>query len=126
MTSEGTFDIGLAPQDDADHPAGRMLIDKTYSGGMTGRGTGQMISKRVHDGPSVYFAVEEFTGSVDGLSGAFTLLHRGYMDQQGPSLDITILEASGSDELAGITGSMQITQENGKHRYVLVYELPGS
>ena len=125
MTSEGTFDIGLAPQDDAGHPAGRMLIDKTYSGGMTGRGTGQMISKRVHNGPSVYFAVEEFTGSVDGLSGAFTLLHRGFMDQQAQSLDITILEGSGSGGLAGVSGSMQITQEEGVHQYSLEYELPG-
>lgn len=46
MTAKGTFDVDLQPQDDADTPAGRMVIDKTYSGDMTGSGKGQMISKR--------------------------------------------------------------------------------
>lgn len=50
MTSIGRFEIQMTPQQDSEHPAGRMLINKTYSGGMTGHGTGQMISKRVDGG----------------------------------------------------------------------------
>ncbi|MBT8062845.1 MAG: DUF3224 domain-containing protein [Gammaproteobacteria bacterium] len=123
MNSEGTFDIKMEPAEDAGHPAGRMLINKTYSGGVVGSGTGQMISKRIPDGPAVYFAIEEFTGSVEGKSGAFTLLHRGYMDADTRSLDITILVGSGSGELDGISGSMHITQEAGGHQYVLDYDL---
>lgn len=123
MTATGSFEIVMTPQEDTEHPAGRMLINKAYSGGMTGNGTGQMISKRIPDGPAVYFAIEEFSGSLDGRSGAFTLQHRGYMDSESQSLNIRILAGSGEGELAGISGSMQITQHDGGHQYVLDYEL---
>lgn len=123
MTSNGIFEIQLTPQQDSEHPAGRMLINKAYSGGMTGHGTGQMISKRIDSGPAAYFAIEEFNGTLDSRTGSFTLLHRGYMDSESQSLDITILKDSGSGELAGISGSMQITQHDGGHQYVLEYEL---
>jgi hypothetical protein len=64
MTVTGTFEVDLKPQADADTPAGRMLIDKTYSGDMTGSGKGQMISKRTESGIAVYYAIEEFSGSM--------------------------------------------------------------
>lgn len=121
MNCKGTFEIQLSPQEDGEHAAGRMLINKTYSGDMAGKGTGQMISKRVDGGPAAYFAVEEFTGTLDGRTGSFTLLHRGYMDADSQSLDITILKGSGSGQLQGISGSMQITQEDGGHQYELNY-----
>lgn len=80
MTASGTFEVQLTPQDDAEVPAGRMLIEKTYQGDMLGSGKGQMISKRTDDGTAVYFAIEELSGSVKGHRGGFTLLHRGHMN----------------------------------------------
>jgi hypothetical protein len=50
MYAEGTFEINLVPQSDADSPAGRMVIDKTYLGDIIGSGIGQMISKRTESG----------------------------------------------------------------------------
>lgn len=123
MLAEGTFTVDLQPQADDGFAAGRMLISKTYHGEMDGTGVGQMISKRTEGGPAVYFAIEEFTGSVAGKSGSLTLLHSGRMSPAAQSLDITILEGSGSGELKGISGAMQIQQGSNGHTYALTFEL---
>ena len=123
MTARGIFEVDLQPQADAGSPAGRMVIDKTYSGDMTGSGKGQMISKRTEGGTAVYYAVEEFLGSVNGKSGAFTLIHKGHMTKESQTLDVEILEGSGSGELENISGSMAITQDSNGHTYELMYEL---
>lgn len=124
MSAHGTFEVQLTPQDDAEAPAGRMLIKKTYLGDMTGSGSGQMISKRTENGIAVYYAIEEFSGSVKGKSGDFTLLHKGHMSKESQTLTVTILEGSGKGELGGISGSMLIVQGESGHRYELTFELP--
>ena len=123
MTARGTFEVDLQPKADADFPAGRMVIDKTYSGDMTGSGKGQMISKGTEGGTAVYYAVEEFSGAVNGKNGAFTLIHRGQMSKESQTLDVEILPGSGSGELENISGSMVITQDSNGHAYDLVYKL---
>lgn len=123
MSASGTFEIRLTPKEDAEAPAGRMLIEKTYLGDMTGSGVGQMISKRIEKGAAVYFAIEEFSGAVKGKSGGFTLLHKGHMNQESQSLEVTILEGSGRGELQNISGSMLIVQDGSGHRYELTFEL---
>ena len=123
MIAKGTFEADLQPQADADFPAGRMVIDKTYSGDITGSGKGQMISKRTEGGAAVYYAVEEFSGSVEGKNGAFTLIHKGHMTKESQTLDVEILDGSGSGELEGISGAMVITQDSNGHAYELSYKL---
>lgn len=123
MPATGDFEVDLAPQADAGAPAGRMILNKSYQGDMSGSGTGQMISKRTENGTAAYYAIEEFSGSVDGRTGAFTLVHQGWMNKDAQSLDVTVLEGSGSGELATITGSMLITQDANGHRYEFTYEL---
>ena len=100
-----------------------MVIDKTYLGDMNGSGIGQMISKRTESGAAVYFAIEEFSGSVRGKSGAFTLIHKGHMSKESRSLEVGILEGSGSGEFENISGSMNIVQDANGHTYELTYEL---
>jgi len=123
MSANGTFEIDLTPQEDSGYPAGRMLIKKNYLGDMSGTGTGQMISKRMENGIAVYYAVEEFSGSVKGKSGHFTLVHKGYMNKESQSLEVTILEGSGGGELQNISGSMKIIQGENGHSYELTFEL---
>jgi len=123
MSANGTFDIDLKPQDDAGSPAGRMLISKTYLGDMSGSGIGQMISKRTESGTAIYYAIEEFSGSVKDKSGGFTLVHNGHMNKESQSLEVTILEGSGSGDLKTISGSMLIIQDANGHRYELTFEL---
>jgi len=123
MTAIGTFEVNLTPQEDAGSPAGRMLIKKTYLGDINGTGIGQMISKRIENGTAVYYAIEEFSGSVNGKTGRFTLVHEGHMSSDSQSLEITILEGSGSGKLQNISGSMLIVKDANGHRYELTFEL---
>jgi hypothetical protein len=123
MSANGTFEVDLTPQEDLRSPAGRMLIKKTYLGDMNGSGIGQMISKRTENGTAVYYAIEEFSGSVKGKTGRFTLIHKGHMSKESQSLEVTILEGSGSGELQNISGSMLIIQDANGHRYELTFEL---
>ena len=123
MTVKGTFDVDLCPQNDKNTPAGRMVIEKKYTGAMVGLGLGQMISKRTDNGVAVYFAIEEFVGCVDEKDGSFTLLHQGKMSAEEQSLEISILAGSGSGALTNICGNMRIIQQDGKHHYELDYQL---
>ena len=125
MFASGTFEVELAPQEDLESPAGRMLVTKRYLGDMSGSGIGQMIGKRTENGAAVYYAIEEFSGSVNGRSGGFTLVHRGYMSGETQSLEVTVLEGSGSGELKNISGSMLIVQDANGHKYELTFELQG-
>ena len=82
-----------------------------------------MISKRIENGAAVYYAIEEFDGSVNGRSGGFTLVHRGYMNSESQSLEVTVLEGSGTGGLKNISGSMLIVQDANGHSYEFTFEL---
>ena len=123
MSAKGTFEVNLTAQADAASPAGRMVIDKAYLGDIEGSGVGQMISKRTDSGAAVYYAIEEFSGSVKGKKGAFTLIHQGRMSKEAQSLEVVIFEGSGSGGLENITGSMVIVQDANGHTYELTYKL---
>ena len=86
MSAKGKFEVNLLPQENDEAPAGRMIINKSYQGGIVGSGVGQMISKGTESGTAVYYAIEEFTGSVKGKTGAFTLIHKGHMSKESQSL----------------------------------------
>lgn len=123
MLIKGEFEVSLLPQQDNAAPAGRMLIEKQYQGALQGEGCGQMLSKRLENGTALYVAIEEFKGSLSGQTGGFTLVHKGLMSTEQQNLEIFILEGSGFGELEGISGTMAIKMEEGKHFYELDYTL---
>ncbi|WP_395943553.1 DUF3224 domain-containing protein [Brevundimonas sp.] len=123
----GTFDVQITPvAPEPDAPAGapgRMRLAKTFHGGLEGTGAGEMLA--VREGQSgAYVALERVTGTLDGRSGGFALVHRGVMDANGQDLLITIAPGSGSGDLTGIGGVFHLTVADGEHRYDLEYSLP--
>ncbi|NVK22948.1 MAG: DUF3224 domain-containing protein [Kangiellaceae bacterium] len=118
---EGSFEVNLEPAQD-EISAGRMLLDKTYSGSLSGTGKGQMLSMRSEvQGSAAYVAIEHFEGELEGKKGSFSLYHRGLMDKGASSLEVGIIPDSGQGELKGIKGQMDIIIEQGKHFYVFEY-----
>ena len=102
---------------------GRMLLDKTYEGELSGKSNGQMLSHRSQiESSAAYVALEHFEGTLDGLSGSFSMIHTGLMQNGENSLEVGIVPDSGQGELEGITGKMDIKIEDGKHSYVLEYQ----
>lgn len=126
----GTFEVSVTPADPEVKEAGlglsRYTLAKTFSGGMSGSGVGQMLAGGPSEQVGTYVALERFVGTVDGREGAFLLAHRGDMNAEGYTLSITVVPGSGTGELAGISGDFALTIAGGEHRYDLSYRLPDS
>jgi hypothetical protein len=125
----GPFDVKITPQpaDDATHPSavGRMRIDKQFHGELDATTEGQMLAVSTEaNGSAVYVAVEHVTGSLNGRTGTFVLMHAGSMTSDARQLSVTVAPASGTGELAGLSGSMNIIIADGKHSYEFDYVLP--
>ena len=128
-TAAGPFMVKMTPQAWAEgtteHGLGRFLIDKQYHGDLEATATGQMLSSG--DGKpgssGVYVAIEKVTGTLGGRKGSFVLYHTGVMTKGVPSLTILVSPDSGTDELAGLSGSLAITIVDGKHGYEFAYSL---
>ncbi|MXY75990.1 MAG: DUF3224 domain-containing protein [Acidimicrobiia bacterium] len=102
----------------------RNVVRKVFSGDMVGSSEAQMIAAlTATPGSAGYVAIEHFSGSVGGRSGSFVLQHRGVMNRGDALLEVTIVPDSGTGELAGISGTLEIHNEEGQHSYVLDYEL---
>ena len=127
----GTFNVKLVPQtgDGADvGPAvGRMTIDKHFLGDLEGTSRGEMLAFMTEvPGSAGYVAMERVTGRLAGCSGSFVLQHTGTMNRGQASLSVHVVPDSGTDELRGLTGTMNIIIEGGRHSYELDYTLPGA
>ena len=124
--ARGEFEVKLAPQaPDGDSGVGRMTIDKSFAGDLVGTSLGQMLSVMgAVQGSAGYVAMERFTGTLAGRSGSFALQHKGVMDRGAPFLEILVVPDSGTDQLTGISGRLDIVIEGKKHSYVLEYSLP--
>src|SRR5262245_25565461 len=113
--AKGEFDVKLVPQPSDDKSAegsriGRMTIDKVFRGDLEGVSKGEMLTAM---SPSfkdsgVYVAVERIDGTLSGRKGTFALHHTGIMDRGQQNLKVTIVPDSGTGELAGIRGTMNI------------------
>lgn len=123
----GTFNVKLNPQTDsqADPQLARLTIEKQFQGDLQATSLGQMLSGSTDvKGSAGYVAIEKVTGKLSGKSGSFILQHSGTMTRGVPQLTVTVVPDSGTGELTGLAGSMQITIADGKHSYQFDYTLP--
>jgi hypothetical protein len=128
--ARGTFDVVITPVQPAEGAAvdapGRMLLAKTFHGDLTGTAAGEMLATMSPERSGAYVALDRVRGVIDGREGAFTLVHRGLMDQGAQELLITIVPGSGAGGLAGVSGVFHLTIKDGVHHYDLEYSLPTS
>jgi hypothetical protein len=127
----GTFDVKVAPLAAYDTTAGstlgRMSIDKQFHGDLEGTSKGEMLVAGTGIKNSAgYVAVERVTGTLKGRRGSFILQHSATMNRGAPNLVITVVPDSGTGELEGLTGTMNIIIADGKHSYEFDYSLPGA
>jgi hypothetical protein len=127
--ARGSFEVKVTPQPPqdgvGDPSVGRMTIEKQFRGDLEGVGRGQMLAMGTAvDGSAGYVAMERVTGSVHGRHGSFALQHSGTLHRGSPQLSVTIVPDSGTEQLAGIAGRLEIIIANGEHAYVLDYSLP--
>lgn len=129
--AKGEFDVKIAPQPlngpAEDAGLSRLSIEKELRGDLQGNGRGQMLASNVDaQGSGAYVAIERITGTLEGKTGSFVLLHRGVMTKGVPDLSVTIVPDSGTGGFAGISGTFKIIIEGKKHSYELEYSLPST
>lgn len=125
----GPFEVKIVPQP-ADESAGgaaigRMLLDKQFHGDLEATSKGTMLAAgSPAKGNGGYVALELVTGTLKGHAGSFVLQHSATMIGGVPALSIAVVPDSGTGQLTGIAGKMNIVIAAGKHSYDFEYTLP--
>lgn len=128
--ASGTFEVKVEPiaaDATSTRPSfPRFALDKQFNGDLEGTSQGEMMASNSGvEGTGAYVAIELVTGTLRGRKGTFLLIHNGTMRKGGDfQLDVKVVPDSGTDQLAGLSGAMQIVIEGGKHFYHLDYTLP--
>ena len=131
--ASGTFEVKVAPMSPDNPPAAeaalaRLSIDKRYSGALEATGKGEMLAAGGggnKDG--AYVAMERVSGSLDGRTGSFALVHRALLRDNVPrEWTVAVVPGSGTDALAGLEGALEIRIEAGQHHYDFEYTLPAT
>ena len=125
--ARGTFDVKIVPQPADDPSAGpfsRLYLDKQFHGDLDATSKGQMLAAGTAvEGSAAYVALEVVTGTLAGRRGSFVLQHTGTMNKGEPSLTVSVVPDSGTDQLTGLVGKMAIIIEGKKHSYDFEYTL---
>src|SRR5271155_2594202 len=127
----GPFDVKVEAQGEADKgdgsTLGRYSLDKQYHGDLEATAKGTMLTAGTDvKGSAGYVAMERVTGTLKGRSGSFVLQHSATMTRGEPQLSITVVPDSGTGQLAGLTGKLNIIIAAGKHSYEFEYSLPAA
>ncbi|HEX7638610.1 MAG TPA: DUF3224 domain-containing protein [Burkholderiaceae bacterium] len=126
-TASGTFQVTMTPRAAGDSPAalGRFLLAKTFEGALEGSSAGEMLSAGdPSSGSAGYVALEWVEGRLGDRAGRFALQHAGTLDRGASMLSVTVVPGSGSGQLAGLSGRLEIAIAEGVHQYTLHYQLP--
>jgi hypothetical protein len=128
MQVQGKFEVKVQPEPPFDTfegvALGRVTVNKTFAGPLEASSQVHMLAAHTPvQGSGVYVAIERIRGSVEGKQGSFVVIHTGIMKRGEPSLTISIAPDSGTGELTGISGTMDIQIVEGQHSYTLDYEL---
>ena len=124
--AKGSFQVKRAPLPAAFDAAGlaRHSLDKSFSGDLVGTSLGEMVSAGgAVAGSAGYVAMERVTGTLHGRAGTFVLQHSATMNRGTPSLTLTVVPDTGTDQLTGLSGSMRIIIDKGQHFYEFDYEI---
>jgi len=131
QTAKGTFNVQMNPEPPYEVvegvSLGRVSISKQFEGELEATSTVQMLGARTEiPGSAGYVAIERVTGSLSGRAGSFVLQHFGIMTRGSGELKVLIVPDTGTGDLRGIAGNMNIEISEGKHYYSLEYDLPAA
>jgi uncharacterized protein DUF3224 len=126
----GPFEVKVMPQKPDTQVAraanlGRLTIDKRFHGELEALSKGEMLAAQTDTkGSAAYVALERVTGTLRGRTGSFVLQHSATMTRGTPALSVTVVPDSGTGELRGLTGHMNIViAADGAHSYEFVFSV---
>lgn len=119
MTSHrASFTVQMTPDAPLPGAVDRFTLTKTWGGEAEGTSHGTMLTAGdPESGSAGYVASELFEGSLDGRTGTLALQQLGTMAAGEPALQYVIVPGSGTGELAGTTGTLEIggIHDDGRH-----------
>jgi hypothetical protein len=126
--ASGTFEVKMTSSPSEDKGAalamGRFSLDKKFHGDLEGTSKGEMLAiSSTVPGSAGYVAMEQVTATLKGRTGTFALQHSGTMNRGAAQLSVTVVPDSGTGELVGLSGKMDIKITDGKHFYEFDYVL---
>ena len=127
VTLSATFTIALSPDAEIPGSAGRFTMEKTWGGDLRGVSRGTMLTAGdPATGSAGYVATERFDGTLDGRSGTLAFQQLGLMAAGEHTLQYVIAPGSGSGELQGVTGTLEIgaIDDDGVHQVTMTLNLP--
>lgn len=113
-----TFTVQMAPDAPVPGAADRFTLTKTWTGEVEGTSRGTMLTAGdPESGSAGYVATELFEGTLGGRAGTLALQQLGTMADGRPALRYVIVPGSGTAELAGTTGTLEIGEihDDGRH-----------
>ena len=109
MTVTAQYTVAITPGEPLLEGTGRFGFEKTWTGGLEGTSSGLMLTGGdPASGSAGYVALEVFTGTLDGRRGSVTFQQSGAMDGGEPDLLYLIVPGSGTEDLAGVRGSVTV------------------
>jgi hypothetical protein len=130
LHATGAFEVKIDPQTPDEKAGGaaigRMLIDKQFHGDLeaTSKGTMLATGTGAKGSSGRYVALDIVTGILKDRTGTLVLQHSATMNRGVPQLSVTVVPDSGTGQLTGLTGTMNIIINDGKHSYDFNYTLP--
>lgn len=82
-----------------------------------------MLSAMTPVGSAGYVAIEQVQGTLKGKKGSFVLQHFGTINNGNERLILEVVPDSATGEIKGLSGTMAIIIEDGKHYYEFEYQL---
>ncbi len=128
MQVRGSFTVSDWTQSDHVPPirtaaaVGHATMIKTFTGGIEGRASTQFTGAlNTETGAGSYVALESFEGTIGGRPGAINFIHQSSTHGQDRYDEkLVIVPDSGTDALAGLTGSGSIVIDpDGTHHLIL-------
>lgn len=131
MTTAGRFDLTRwdeTPYAEVDgEKYARVSLTKAFEGGLEGSSEAELLQVFLPSGAAAYVGIERVTAALDGRKGSFVFQHAAAGTAEGGTATIDVVPGSGTGELAGLTGRIEITRaEDGEHTYTFAYEVSGS
>ncbi|HEY1392015.1 MAG TPA: DUF3224 domain-containing protein [Methylibium sp.] len=127
-TATGSFEVQLTPLPSSAEAegavVGRRSIVKQFHGDLEASSAGEMLSAGSPvKGSAGYVAIEWVSGKLQGRSGSFALQHFGVMERGAGRLTVSVVPDSGSGELVGLSGKLDVRIVDGQHFYDFDYSL---
>ena len=99
----------------------RVTVKKSFDGEVKGESVGELLMCASQDGAAGYTIMDRFFVEIEGRKGSFVAIHGGMTDEMKASGKI--VPNSGTDDLTGISGTLEFKSDESGKQIILDYML---